>query len=281
MEAHVRPARASDKAPLMNFIKDVWGGHDYIPRVWDHWLRDKSGGMFVVEVDGKPVGMNRLRFLEDGSAWLEGARVHPSYRGRGLASMLGKNSMKVAMERGVRTFRLTSGSTNWQAHRQIARIRFGEISRFSVYDPPGHAAPKDVAGVFKVRESEMLEAVKTIEGSKEYRLGSGVFWHDFTAASLTPEVLGRLVAKGSVWMTGEAAAVARRGAEGSWEEICFIGGPPRDAMRLVAALVGRAKKASERWVFVPKGSPIIHALREEGFRRSFAMILFERRAAKG
>ncbi|HKT22045.1 MAG TPA: GNAT family N-acetyltransferase, partial [Nitrososphaerales archaeon] len=112
MDVAVRPARLSDRAPLMSFIKDVWGGHDYIPRVWDHWIRDPRNKMFVVTVDGTPVGMNRLRFMEDGSAWFEGARVHPDYRSQGLGSLLGENSMKLAKDLGITTFRLTSGSRN-------------------------------------------------------------------------------------------------------------------------------------------------------------------------
>jgi hypothetical protein len=66
-----------------------------------------------------------------------------------------------------------------------------------------------------------------------------------------------------------------------WEEICFIGGPTQDAMKLVSSLLGRSKRAVERWVFVPQKSPLIHRLRKEGFNRNFAMILFERRAANG
>ena len=136
MAARVRLARASDKEPLMAFIRHVWGGHDYLPRVWDQWLRDPHGRTYVVEVGGVPVGTNRVTFLEDGSAWFEGVRVHPDFRGKGLATMLGKNSLRVAEARGVKVFRLTSGSTNKAAHRQIARIRFSEVSRFSVYRPP-------------------------------------------------------------------------------------------------------------------------------------------------
>lgn len=59
MIARVRPARPADKRPLMSFIKDNWGGHDYIPRMWDEWLKDKTGKVFIVEADGVPVGMNK------------------------------------------------------------------------------------------------------------------------------------------------------------------------------------------------------------------------------
>lgn len=283
METRVRPARPGDKEPLMSFIRDVWGGHDYIPKVWDGWLHDARGKMFVVEADGVPVGMNRVRFLEDGSAWFEGARVHPTYRGKGLGSMLGDNSMRVARKRGIGVFRLTSGSHNKLAHRQIARIRFEEVSRFSTYEPSEGMRLRPTGEAEKVGQDQFAETMKLIEGSREFRLGAGVFWHDFAAASLTHDVVRGLIREGAVSRHGRAVAVTRDGGEGSgiWEEVCFIGGPAPDSMSLVKSLVGRNTNAKERWVFVPQGSPIIHALRKAGFKRNFAMILFERKAANG
>jgi len=283
MEALVRPARPSDKKPLMSFIKDVWGGHDYIPLVWDQWLTDPSGKMFVVELGGDVVGMNRVRFLEDGSAWFEGARVHPAYRGRGLASMLGENSMKVAERRGISVFRLTSGSTNRTAHRQIARIKFKESARFSVYEPRKGLRLRPGAGAEMARPGDFREVLRTLRGTREFRFGSGVAWHDFNAAALSPVVVAKRLREGAVWRSGRALAVVQEGGEGSarWEEVSFLGGPAEDASMLVGALVGRNKKASERYVFVPQGSPLIHMLRKKGFVRNFSMILFERRVAKG
>ena len=281
-EVKVRPAVPTDKSPLMSFIKDVWGGTDYIPQVWDHWLSDRQGRMFVVEADGVPVGMNRVRFLEDGSAWFEGARVHPAFRGKGLASMLGENSANFAKSRGVKVFRLTSGSHNRPAHRQIARIRFNEIARFSVYEPSKRSRllRSDAARLVTRPGVSMM---KLLRGSKEFKLGSGVFWHDFAAASLTEPVVRGLVEEGAVWRAGEAFAIVRNGGEGSgiWEEMCYLGGGVGDSMELVRSLVGRERSASERFVFVPQKSPLIGALKKEGFVRNFSMVLFERRAANG
>lgn len=283
MKARVRPARDADKAPLMSFIKDVWRGHDYIPKVWDDWIRDKKGRMFVVEVEGVPVGMNRVRYLEDGSAWFEGARVHPEFRGRGLASLLGENSMKVARRRGVRTFRLTSGSRNRAAHRQISRMKFRPLARWSVYEPPRRSSPSPSSEGRPVGEAEFEEVLGLIRKSREFRLGGGVFWHDFTAAALAPGVLRTLIRDGEVWRCGAAVAVKREGGEGSerWERVCFLGGPVSDATKLARSLVGRSTRAAERWVFLPQKSPLIHAIRGLGYERNFAMILFERRAVKG
>jgi len=283
METNVRPARASDKVPLMSFIKDVWGGHDYIPSVWDMWLRDRRGKMFVVDADGTPVGMNRVKFLEDGSAWFEGARVHPAFRGRGLASMLGEHSMRFAANRGVGLFRLTSGSRNRAAHRQISRILFSEVARFSVYAPQKGKKLRPRGEATRSTPSELSTVMALLGRAKEFQLGYGVFWHDFAAASLTKNVVSGLLAEGAVWQSGDAVAVIRAGGEGegNWEEVCYLGGPVSDSIKLVRALVGRDRNAGERFVFVPQRSPLIHALRKEGYGRNFSMILFERKAANG
>ena len=285
MNARVRPAKPADKGQLMSFIKDVWGGHDYIPRIWDEWLKDETGKMFVVEADGVPVGMSRVKFLEDGSAWLEGARVHPDFRGRGLASMLGENSMRIAMDRGVKVFRLTSWSRNKAAHRQIARMNFKESSRISAYEPEKgtkFAPQKDVklAGM-----NELPRVTRLIRESREFRLGSGVFWDAFTAASLNPSVIKKLVDEGSVWITGKSVVVAKLGGEGSetWGQVCFLTGKGDEPVKLVRHVFGlkEGAKATRRIVYLPHGSRLIGALRRAGFSRLTSLILFERTAAKG
>ncbi len=93
----------------------------------------------------------------------------------------------------------------------------------------------------------------------------------------------QLVREGTVWRIGDAVAIVRGGSEGGerWEQVCFLGGPPHDAMRLLRSLVGRNKRATERWVYLPQGSPLIHEVRAEGYVRNFAMIMFQREAAKG
>ena len=281
--AKVRPAVPSDRQPLMSFIKNVWGGHDYIQRVWDEWMHDREAKMYVVEGGGVPVGMNRVRFLEDGSAWFEGARVHPDFRGRGLASMLGENSMKVAGARGVSVFRLTSGSWNRAAHRQISRMKFREVSRWSIYRPPKRVGSVATGKPLKAKGGELVEVMRLIRRSREFALGAGVFWHDFTAAALSDAMVERLLDRGEVWRLGQAVAVAREGGEGSerWEQVCFVGGPPPDAARLVGAILSEDQSAEERWAFLPQKSPLIHSLRTMGYVREFALILFERGPAKG
>jgi ribosomal protein S18 acetylase RimI-like enzyme len=284
MIARVRPARRADKEPLMSFIKDNWGGHDYIPQVWDEWLEDKGGKVFVVEADGVPVGMNRVKFLLDGSAFLEAARVHPGFRGRGLATMLGSSAMRFAMDRGVKVFRLDSRSTNRTAHRQIARMNFKELSRVNVYEPGEEAKFAPQEGVRRAEVPELSRVARLIMGSREFRLGSGVYWDSYEAVSLSPSIIGKLVREGNVWTSGESVGVATMGGvrDLTWGQVGFLTGTGDGPMKLVRHVLGlkEAVGTARRMVWIPQGSRIIAALRRAGFSRHGTQILFERTATK-
>ncbi len=285
MAAVVRAARPSDKVPLMEFIGRIWGGHDYIPRVWDHWMRERGGKMFVVEVGGRQVGMNRVRFLEDGSAWFEGARIHPAYRGKGLASMLGRNSLRLAAEKGVRNCRLTSNARNWSAHRQVARIGFKAAARMSLYVPRKNARFKPQGDVRRAGENDLRRLTGLIQSSKEFRAGAGVYWDGFTAISLTPELIRRRIREGFVYVSGDAVAVAKPGGEGNafWRQVCFAAGGSKDVTSLIRHVFGRHEQKRTAWriVYAPQGSPLIATCRAAGLERWGSFILFGRRAPNG
>lgn len=283
MEFAVRRARASDKEPLMGFIKDVWGGHDYIPHVWDEWIADRSAPMYVVEVEGRAVGLNRVRFLEDGSAWFEGVRVHPDFRGQGLATALGENAEKVAVGKGVKTFRLTSSSWNKAAHRQIARMKFNEECRISVYEPGKEASLRPQSGARRAEVGDVAGVARTVRKSEEFGLGKGVAWEGFAAYSLTPRLLKRRVKEGTVFLLDDSVAIVKPGREGRnvWNQISFLCGEPADAVRLARHVFCTSGKADWNLAYMPQRSPIIRELRKNGFRRSFSLVLFQRSAAKG
>src|SRR5436309_1603830 len=162
MSVIVREAKPSDKEPLMGFVTKTWGGHDYIPSVWDEWLHDKGGKIFVVEVDGKQVGMNRVRLLKDGTGWLEGVRIHPDFRGKGLASLLGEKSMQYASGFGVSAFRLTSSSRNRAARRQVAKMGFSEVARFDVFRARTKSRLLRGGGVDRLSTSDLSIAMRML-----------------------------------------------------------------------------------------------------------------------
>jgi GNAT superfamily N-acetyltransferase len=278
----IRKATSSDKGPLLDFIKDVWRGHDYIPGVLDEWLADKGAKMFVIEVDGRQVGMNRMRFLPDGSGWLEGVRIHPDYRGRGLASMLGIHSMKAGVRNGIEVYRLATYNRNKSARRQISKMGFREISRANFYEPEPGGRFREQKGVWRAEERELPEILEMVNGSKECRLGAGVYWDVSAAVRLNPEVLAALIEGGSVFRSEGAVAVARIGSQGGelWNQICFLTGRPDAAARLVKHLLGRKQEVKIGWTvaYLPRGSPLAGTLEGVGMKKTQSLLLFEGRA---
>jgi GNAT superfamily N-acetyltransferase len=285
MTVIVRVAKPSDKKPLMDFVKKTWGGHDYVPSVWDEWLRNKGGKIFVVEVDGKQVGMNRVRLLEDGTGWLEGVRIHPNFRGQGLASLLGEKSMQYASKLGVSTFRLTSSSRNRAAHRQVAKMGFSEVARFDVFRARTKPRLLRGGGVHRLSPVNLSKALRVIRGSDEYRAGMGVYWDAFVTRTLDRHALSELVAKGYVFSASDekrntAIAVCAPAKEGKevWLQMSFLCGEPALCKKIVSHIFRSSRpKRDENFVFLPKGSRLSKSLKEIGLKKSFQMVVFEGR----
>lgn len=76
---------SDDKATVLEFCKDTFSWGDYVADVWDRW--QSKGGLYVVEDDDKVVGVYNLAIFEKQS-WIEGMRVHPKYRRKGLGKSM-------------------------------------------------------------------------------------------------------------------------------------------------------------------------------------------------
>src|SRR5579863_9086839 len=81
----IRRARPEDRAAVLAFCTNTWEWGDYIAYVWDEWLHDPQGALFVATVDEQPVGLAHMRMVSANEAWLEGMRVDPNFRQRGLS----------------------------------------------------------------------------------------------------------------------------------------------------------------------------------------------------
>src|SRR6266516_3832544 len=84
----VRPARPEDREAVLAFCQQTWEWGDYIEYVWDEWLNNPQGKLFVAIKGSRPVGVANMRMLNKTEAWFEGMRVDPTYRQHGIASAL-------------------------------------------------------------------------------------------------------------------------------------------------------------------------------------------------
>ena len=91
---------ASDKPAVLSIASRTWGGTDYLPAVFDHWVRDEAGEFTAVLAGDQVVGCAKLTFLTPTDAWLEGLRKDPLVSSRGLGRVVVEHLLDVLSARG-------------------------------------------------------------------------------------------------------------------------------------------------------------------------------------
>jgi GNAT superfamily N-acetyltransferase len=121
-DMRIRFARASDAEGIRALCRAAEGEDDYIIHIFEEWFRPRY--TVVAEAGGKIIGMVKGKPLIDGSIWLGGARVHPDYRGRGIAGELTRYRVDAAARRGVKRFAALISRENKASIRAIRKAGF-------------------------------------------------------------------------------------------------------------------------------------------------------------
>jgi GNAT superfamily N-acetyltransferase len=140
----IRPARAEDRPAVEHICAHTWEWGDYLPDVWDQWLADPRGVLQVGEIDGRVVAVNKIAFHEPEQAWLEGMRVDPEYRRRGIAREFMVHDFDYVRQHGARVVRLATGHSNTAVHTLVAEFGMQRVSEGSLYEAaarPGEPVP--------------------------------------------------------------------------------------------------------------------------------------------
>ena len=98
----IRPLKPEDFNDIAEISKDIWDGYDYLPKIFYEWV--KAQGLFLGMEDiekHKIVSVGKYSYLFDSTGWLEGLRVHPSYRNLGLSKAL----LQVLFDRALQDLR--------------------------------------------------------------------------------------------------------------------------------------------------------------------------------
>ena len=95
----IRSAKEGDRDMVLEFCRETFSWGDYIADVWDKWK--SSGGLYVCEQNCLVVGVYHIAFLT-GEFWLEGMRVHPEHRKKGLGTKMMLHAESVIQKGTVR-----------------------------------------------------------------------------------------------------------------------------------------------------------------------------------
>jgi len=245
----IRPARPEDREAVLAFCMNTWDWGDYIEYVWDEWLHDPRGQMYVAVVDGKPVAVSRFRMLTPTEAWLEGMRVDPAYRQHGLATAINNVMLAEAKRRGATVARLMTDSMNDAAIHVIERGFMQRVGAFAPFKAmPLTTPPRNSYGLetpVLATSADISAIIEYLNVSNIFPAVGGLYYIAFTAYSITGDVVEAKVEAKQVYLLrrwdrldGLAFAEPQQGRHGQYLSIGYIDGTT-EAISLIAYALRR------------------------------------------
>ncbi|MGB9694638.1 MAG: GNAT family N-acetyltransferase [Caldisericaceae bacterium] len=242
MSITIRRVTASDKASILEISSKIWGGDDYVPFVFDEWLKDPKGFFACAEYDGKISGFDRCVEVNPGYFWLEGLRADPKLQGHGVGEALTSFFIDLGIERKAHTLALSTYVDNKASIHIIEKNGFEKVAGFIFFETwrRKKITPKSVPGVEKI-DSE--NALGFILDSDFVKLSNGYFPHGWKFINLqfgVKKVLNENSFIFGVKSQGEIVGLACGGeiVRGSGVlSVFFIDGTPKASSKLLKAVL--------------------------------------------
>jgi len=194
----IRPLRQSDKDDILEISKHTWEGHDYLPYFFDAWIKDKDSHTAAIERNGHVVALANLRVIENGrTGWMEGLRVHPDYRGQGLASTLTHHVVKLAEEIMVERIRYTTAVGNEQSLHLGKSVGMERKFDLAVHWQEKMDEVSWSSSTSPVKETSIEELYPDLIESK--LLPHNVIIYDWKALDCSPDALEKIASLGKFW----------------------------------------------------------------------------------
>jgi GNAT superfamily N-acetyltransferase len=189
----LRPARQEDREAILAFCQQTWEWGDYIEYVWDEWLNNPQGKLFVATKDGQPVAVANMRMLNKTEAWFEGMRVDPTFRQHGIASALFDAQLAEARQLGATTARLITESTNTTAIRLLERSSMSLIGAYATFRALAATIPTNRSYALETpvlaTSADLDDSINYLNASNIFPAVGGLYYQGFTAYTITNDLL--------------------------------------------------------------------------------------------
>jgi GNAT superfamily N-acetyltransferase len=252
-ELTIRPAQPSDRASMERICAHTWEWGDYVPEVWDDWLTGAEGVVIVGEVEGRAVALSKITFQTADQVWLEGMRVDPDFRRRGIARQFLAHSLAYAQGRGARVVRLGTGHHNTPVHTIAARAGMEQVGSYvllSAEPLPEGPQPRFLG----MKHAEQVQSF--LAGSPVLAHTYGLYsahwaWQELSAARVT-YFLTRGRVSASLEPDGQIGAlvIVEHDPEDDEVWISFACGQPPALLELATAVRAHAAKLGAEKVCV-------------------------------
>ena len=195
----LRPLRSSDKEDVLEIAKHTWEGHDYLPYFFDSWIQDKESHPTAIEKNGHVVALANLRVIDNGrTGWMEGLRVHPDYRGQGLASILTHHVVNLAREIPVERIRYTTAVDNETSLHLGGSVGMQRKFNLAVHWQDRVDEITWSTSCHQIRESSVENLYPQLLGSR--LLPHNVVVYDWKALDVSRDALEKIGAVARFWV---------------------------------------------------------------------------------
>ena len=272
----VRKAYVSDREVVFRFCEKTWSWGDYVPKVWDRWLKEKNGGVFVATINGVPVGISHLNVDKPGEVWLSAARTDPKYRRMGVATAITRKCLEYAKKKGAKVARLVTESNNKAAQAVLKKLEFRQIAEFveMVTEDVKDERSKNSRWAEK---DETEEIWNYFQNSKTYCSAAGLYTVLFHWFSLHKDALKRFIEEQKVivhenekgelnGLTLIEDATARQWHEDTIQT-CYVDGDNNAVLDMIRFLKSHCYDLGIKKIygFTPNHKSITTALEKLGF----------------
>jgi len=222
----IRRARPDDRPAMERICAQTWDWGDYIPEVWDRWLADQQGALIVGELAGEPAALSKITFLTPNQVWLEGMRVDPAHRQRGVAGKFLEYALAYARDRGAQVVRLATGGHNTPVHALAARYGMRRTGVYVFWKAqPLPDGPRPVLlGAMDLDKTNAFLASSPVLAATAGLYAASWAWQKFS-----PERVAQLLSRGQLAgllaPPGNLAALAMIEAEEKRLWVGFADGP--------------------------------------------------------
>ena len=271
MDLVIRRARPSDKRDVIAAVRTLWGGNDRIPDVFDAWVTHRTGPFFVAESGGRVVGMGKLTVVSPTEAWLEGGRVAPRWRRKGIATALIAHRIAYARERGFRVLRFSTASDNTPIHRAAKTFGFARVARLARHEAPAKPGSPPARAV-RAHQRAVLRRVGPF-----IQRGHGWEWRAATSRDVRAAMT-----RGRVFVSDRRVGAAAVLGDASEETMTVValGGSARPLRDLLMSLRAEAhRRGLEDAAFYASNATERLAARSVGYRMPWSeeAYLYEKR----
>ena len=271
MDLVIRRARPSDKREVIAAVRTLWGGNDRVPGLFDSWVTHRTGPFFVALSSDRVVGMGKITIASPTEGWLEGGRVAPRWRRKGIATALIAHRIAYAHERGLRVVRFSTGSDNLPMRRAARTFGFALVGSLAWYRAPALDGPA------------LPPAARSLERAVLRRLGRYVQrGHGWEWRALTVHDVRVAMARGRTFVSddhvGAAALIGDR--DDDTLSVAAIGGNARALRDLMIGLRAVAfRRGLDAASFYAASAAERRAARAAGYRRPWSedACLFEKK----